>query len=119
MALLAAAAELAVMGVVLAVAVEAALARLGHGFASGRRLGVTRFTTHADVLAGEGVRRLLVVIEIPGFPAAGVVAGFAAGPEPGLVPVVFSVAGHAFALHVIETFCCMTGFAFDTVVASG
>lgn len=119
MALLAAAAELAVVRVVLAVAVKAALARLGHGFAAGGGLAVTRFTVHAGVLAGEGVRRLLVVPEIPGFPVAGVVAGFATGPESGLVAVVFAVAGHAFALYIVETFCCMTGFAFDTVVAPG
>lgn len=52
MALLATHAELAVMCVVLAVAVGAALAGLGHGFAGWRGLGVTRFTSHADVFAG-------------------------------------------------------------------
>lgn len=119
MALLAAAAELAIVRVVLAVAVKAALARFGHGFASRRRLAVTRFTTHTGVFAGQGVRGLSGVVEIPGFPVAGVVAGLATGPESRLVPVVFSVAGHAFALHVVETFCCMTVLAFDAAVASG
>lgn len=51
MALLAAPAKLAIVRVVLAVAVKAALARLGHGFAAGGRLAVTRFTTHAGVFA--------------------------------------------------------------------
>ena len=119
MALLAAHAELAVVGVVLAVAVEAALAGLGHGFAAWGSLGVTRFTGHADVFTCEGVGRLSGVVEIPGFPAACVVAGLATGAQFGLVAVVFAMAGHAVALYVIETFCCMTAFAFDPVVAAG
>lgn len=119
MALLAAPAELAIVRVVLAMAVKTTLTGLGHGLAAGGGLAVTGFTTQAGVLAGEGVRGLPGMVEIPGFPVAGVVTGLATGPESGFVSVVFAVAGHTVALHIIETFCCMTGFAFDAAVAAG
>lgn len=119
MALLASHAELPVMGVVLLVAVNAALTRLGHGLAGWRRLRVTGFALHGAVGAGKRVVRLPVVFEVPGFPMAGVVATLATGTKTALVLVVLTVAGDAFALRFLEALCYMAVFAFDPSVAAG
>lgn len=119
MALVASRAELPVMGVVLLVAVNAALAGLGHGFAGWRCLGVTRLTLHRGMGARKRVAGLPGVVEIPGFPVTGVVTALAPGAQTGFVLVVFSVAGDAFALCILEAFCYMAVFAFDASVAAG
>lgn len=118
MALVASRAELPVMGVVLLVAVNTALTGLGHGFAGWCRLGVTRLTLHRGMGARKRVTGLPAVVEIPGFPMAGVVAGLATATQAALVLIVFAVAGDAFALCILEALCYMAILAFDPSVAA-
>ena len=117
MALLTAPSELPVVGVVLGVAVHAALADVCDGLALGGGLGVTGRTSHLGVATCQGVFRAFVVVEIPRFPVTRVVAGLALRAQRGLVLVVFEVAIDAFAGCVLETFACMTVLANHTVVA--
>src|SRR5689334_9516266 len=82
----------------------------------GRLVGGAAMAGVAVELAVPAVERklgLAVVVEVPGLPVPGVVAGLAARSEPALVHVVLGMAGHALALRVLVARGGVAALAFD------